>query len=59
MFARIYGKPCHIGVHWIALVKYSQMCTQILTSFGNSQISNQQDKQRFRLDFLNTGHQDQ
>ena len=23
------SKPCHVGIHWIALAEYSQMCTHV------------------------------
>ena len=45
------SKPCHVGIHWIALVEYSQMSTHIpgfqslsrfFTSFCIGQISPQQ-----------------
>ena len=47
------SKPCHVGIHWIALTEYSQMSTHMpgfqsflrfLASFCIGQISHQQHK---------------
>ena len=47
------SKPCHIGMHWIALAEYSQMNTQVsgfqsffrlFASVCIGQISHQQHK---------------
>ena len=48
-----YRKPCHVGIHWIALTEYSQMSTNLpgfrsffrfLASLDIGQISHQQYK---------------
>ena len=47
------SKPCHVGVHWIALIEYFQMSThlpgfqsffRVFASFCIGQISHQQHK---------------
>ena len=62
-----YGKqtkPCHVGIHWRALVEYSQMSTHVpgfrsffrgFASFGIGQISQQQHKGLPQAPF---GHKD-
>ena len=51
IFFENHLKPCHVGIHWIALAKYSQMSTHIpgfrsffrfFASFCIGQISHQQ-----------------
>ena len=50
---RKLSKPCHVGIHWIALTEYSQMSTHLpgfqksfrfFASFCIGQISHQQHK---------------
>ena len=56
------SKPCHVGIHWIALTEYSQMSTHLpefrsflrfFASFCNGQISHQQHRgKRVSIDVL-------
>ena len=50
-------KPCHVGIHWIALAEYSQMSTHMPGFFESSfvflhQISHQQHEGYYRCTLL-------
>ena len=56
------SKPCHLGIHWIALAEYSQMSThgpgfqpffRFFASFCNGQINNCTSRKTGNFNFLN------